>query len=89
MLGFTLVAPAVSPVGVVAVVGAGLGILVVGQPMRQKAIESQKLKLKSEIRSKVKIRVLGDPEKPAIGSLKGTLLNELRNVTWHRLEAIK
>ena len=43
--------------------------------MRQKAIESQKLKLKSEIRSKVKIRVLGDPEKPAIGSLKGTLLN--------------
>ena len=89
VLGFTLVAPVVSIVAVGAMATAGLGILVIGQPMRQQAFESQRRTLKSEIRSKVKIRVIGDPTKPDIGSLKGTLLNELRNVTWHRLEAIE
>ena len=72
-----------------AVAGAGLGLAALGPAFRGKAVEMLKDRFKKSMQSEATLRILGDPSDPTVSSLKGTLLNELRNVTMGRLEALK
>lgn len=87
-LGFTLTAPALIPAAAVAA-AAGLVVAVAGPTLRNKAIKKLRSSFKEVTFIKARIRVVGDPLEPEIGSLKGTLLNDLTNVALRRLEGIK
>mgnify|MGYP006956419843 FL=1 len=81
-------APALIP-GAAVVAGAGLVLVAAGPSFRGKAIEMLKDRFKKLMQRDATLRILGDPSDPTVSSLKGKLLNELRNVTMGRLDALK
>ena len=86
-LGFTIVSPTLIPLAVGAATTAVV-LMAAGPVVRKKALKKLRNMFKDVTHAEAKIRVLGDPTKPEIGSLKGTLINDLRNVALGRLEAL-
>lgn len=87
VLGFTVVAPTLIPLAVGAA-ATGLVVAAAGPTARMKALERLKSSFKEVTGAEARVRVVGDPQKPEIGSLKGTLMKDLRNVALGRIEAL-
>ncbi len=87
ILGFTVSSPALIPTAAVAA-ATGLVVAAAGPTVRKKALGKLKCSFKEITFKKARIRVVGDPQKPEIGSLKGSLLNELMNVALKRIEGL-
>lgn len=87
VLGFTLSSPALIPTAAVAA-ATGLVVAAAGPTVRNKTVKKLKFSFKEVTFNKARIRVVGDPLKPEIGSLKGSLLNDLTNVALRRIEGL-
>ena len=87
VLGFTLGSPALIPTAAAAA-ATGFVVAAAGPTIRKKAIKKLKFHFKEVTFNKARIRVVGDPLKPEIGSLKGSLLNDLTNVALRRIEEL-
>lgn len=87
LLGFTISSPALIPTATVAA-ATGLVVAAAGPTVRNKAVKKLKFSFKEVTFNKARIRVIGDPLKPKIGSLKGSLLNDLTNVALRRIERL-
>lgn len=87
VLGFTLSSPALIPTAAVAA-ATGLVVVAAGPTVRNKALKKLKSSFKEATFNEARTRVVGDPQKPEIGSLKGSLLNGLTNVALRRLEVL-
>ena len=86
-LGFPLISPVLIPAAV-AVAATGLIVAAGGPIVRSQALKKLKSNFKEVTFKKARIRVVGDPQKPEIGSLKGSLLNDLTNVALRRMEGL-
>jgi hypothetical protein len=87
VLGFTLIQPALIPAAAVAA-ATGLVVAAAGPTVRNNALKKLRFSFKEVTFNKARIRVVGDPQKPEIGSLKGSLLNGLSNVALRRIEGL-
>lgn len=87
VFGFTLSSPALIPSAAVAA-ATGLVVAAAGPTVRSKAVKTLKLSFKEVTFNKARTRVVGDPLKPEIGSLKGSLLSDLTNVALRRIEGL-
>lgn len=87
VLGYTFGGGALLALPVVALAGSAV-LVAAGPAARGRAVSHLKSRFKNAVHKAVETRVLGDPEKPSIPSLKGTLLGELRAVTLKRLEMV-
>lgn len=87
LLGFTVSPPALIPTATVAA-ATGLIVAAAGPTVRKKAVKKLKSNFKEVTFNKARTRVIGDPLKPEIGSLKGSLLNDLTNVALRRIERL-
>jgi hypothetical protein len=87
VLGFTVTAPAIIPTAVGAAT-VGLALAAVGPAARRKAIEKLKYSFTEVTHKEARIRLIGDTKNPKVGSLKGTLLNDLRSVVLSRIERL-